>query len=217
MHTYIIKSGILIFSLALPVGIGTYRYRILDKGTKIFYALSILSLVTECLGNYMAVRYKNNLLVYNISSIVEVFLVSLYFNYTISSFRKRNLGWVIGFISVTIGIANNFFIQTVYSITHYFLFYQALITIILSFAYLSTFLNPDDTREVKKEVHFWFPLVLIFSWSATYLLFTLISFYSVKLKTVAPAVILALFLISILTNLSIAAIFFFYPKMRTNV
>jgi len=217
MDIYYLKSNILIITAFLPVIIGVFRYRAMDLGTKIFFYLSVLGLVVESLAYYMAFRYHNNLIAYNLSNIIELFLISVYFNYTIESFRKRNIGLIIGLVGVIAGIVNNFFIQSIYGITHFFLFYQSLVIITLSITSLAAFLKPEDSRQIKNEVHFWLPVILIFSWSLSYLFFSVINFYSVKLKVVAPEVILALFLIGVLTNIAVAIIFFLYPKMNHHV
>jgi len=217
MNAYYLKSTILIFTAFLPVIIGLFRYRIMDPGARIFFYLCVLSLTVESLAYYMAFRYHNNLVVYNLSSIIELFLISVYFNYTIESFRKRNIGLIIGLIGVIVGVVNNFFIQSIYRITYLFLFYQSLVIITMSIISLAAFLKPDDSRQIKNEVHFWLPVILIFFWSLSYLFFSVINFYSVRLKVVAPEIILILFLIGVLTNIAIATIFFLYPKMNHHV
>ena len=214
MNAYYIKGDILLLTLTTTVIIGTRRYRIMDTATRIFYYLSVLTLLGEALAYYAAYKYANNLPVYNIFNILELFLISLYFNYSIASFRKKKVGILLGIAGIIIGVVNNFFIQSVNSITSYFLLYQAWAIIIMGIIALSAFMKDDDTRQIKKEVHFWLPVILIFSYCFTYLLFTLVSFYS---KDVPTGVSLSLFLISIITNLSIATVFFFYPKMNADV
>ncbi len=214
MNPFYLKGAILLLVLSIAVVTGSLNYRSMDIGTKIFYYLTILGLVSESLAYYAAFRYTDNLPVYNISSIIELFLLCLYFNYTIAIFRKRNLGWIIAVFSLIAGIINNFFIQSLYGITTNFLFYQAFVTITLSMISLSTFIKMDDPRQAKKEVHFWLPVILIFSWSFTYLLFSLIAFYE---KNVPAGVVLLLFLVSISTNMAIGLVFFFYPKLNAHV
>jgi hypothetical protein len=214
MDPFYLKGAILLLVLTIAVVTGSLHYRSMDIGTKIFYYLTILGLVSESLAYYAAFRYTDNLPVYNISSIIELFLLCLYFNYTIAIFRKRNFGWMIAVFSLIAGIINNFFIQSLHGISTNFLFYQAFVTITLSIISLSTFIKMDGPREAKKEVHFWLPVILIFSWSFTYLLFSLIAFYK---KNVPAGVVLLLFLVSISTNMAIGLVFLFYPKLNTHV
>jgi len=217
MSFYYIKHFVMILTTALPVAVGIYRYRAFDMGSKIFYYSSILCMIAESLAFYAAVYFHNNLVVYNIANIIELFTISVYFNYTIRYFRRKNIGLIIGVSGLIIGVVNNFFIQSIYGITDYFLSYQALVTIAMSIVSLSTFLKPNDKREAKKEVHFWLPVILIFSWIFSYLLFTLIAFFSERLKQAASGVLPSLFLICVVTNLSTAAVFFLYPKMHAHV
>jgi len=217
MDNFYVKGNIILLTAFLPVLFGLLRYRVLDRGSRIFFYISVLGLVTESLAYYMAHKYRDNLVVYNLSNIFELFMVCLYFNYTIKSFGKRHIGWIIGIIAVLVGFINDFYIQSIHGITDVFLLFHALVAISLSIFSLLSFMQPDDTRQVKQEVHFWFPVIQIFSWSFTYLLFSLIGFYAARLKTTAPQVILALFLVDVITNLAIATIFILYPKMRAHV
>jgi len=210
MDNYYIRTNILIVTAAIPVIFGTYHYRKLDIGTKIFFYLAVFSFIDESVAYYSALHYHNNMFIYNIANIIEVFIVSLYFNATIKFFKERNFGIIIGILSVIFGIINNFFIQSPNGITNYFLFFQALITIAMSIFSLSMFMI-HGSGNVKKEVHFWFPAILMFSWSSVYLLFTLVKYY--KKGPVVDFAVLALFAVSVITNLAIAVVFWFYPKM----
>ena len=214
MDIYYIKGNILILSVIAPVVIGTYRYRSLDTGSRIFFYLAFLCMVAESLAYYTAVRFNNNLAVYNTSNIIELFLACLYINYSSAVFRRRNIGWIVAVCSLIIGIVNNFFIQSLNVITTNFLLYQAFVTIILSAISLSAFIRTDDPRHAKNEVHFWFPVILIFSWGFTYLLFGLEEFYG---KSVPTGIEWTLFFVSIAANTATGLVFFYYPKMAAHV
>ncbi len=214
MDAYYLKSDFLILTLALPVIIGASRFRLLDKGSKIIFYITVLCLVSESLAYLMAVKYRNNMVVYNLNNLLEVFLTCFYFNIIIDRFRKKNIGRLIGIFSLVVWTINILFFQSINSIISYFLFYQALVTVAMSLTALSTFLKPGDRRELKKEVHFWFPVILIFCWSMTYLLFSLVKFYSSRLREEAPEVIMALYVVSIVTNMAFAFVFYYYPKLR---
>jgi len=176
---------------------------------------ALCSFLEESLAYYWALRYNRNTVVYNITNIIEIFIVSLYFNYAISFFRKRNIGIIIGAFSVAFGIINNFFIQSPNSITNYFLFYQALVTIAMCIILLSTFMVHSYTGNVKKEVHFWLAVILMFCWSFCYLVFTLMKYYTTT--AIGTIAVVTLTVVGIITNLSIAVIFYLYPKMNTYV
>ena len=68
MDIYYIKSNLLVISAALPAIIGIARYKGFDRGSQIFFYLSVLSLVSESAAYYAAVHYRNSLVVYNVST-----------------------------------------------------------------------------------------------------------------------------------------------------
>jgi hypothetical protein len=215
MNTYYLRTNLMIATAAIAVGAGIYRYSKFDRATKLFFYFAVCSFLEESLAYYWALRYNRNTVVYNITNIIEIFIVSLYFNYAISFFRKRNIGIIIGAFSVAFGIINNFFIQSPNSITNYFLFYQALVTIAMCIILLSTFMVHSYTGNVKKEVHFWLAVILMFCWSFCYLVFTLMKYYTTT--AIGTIAVVTLTVVGIITNLSIAVIFYLYPKMNTYV
>jgi hypothetical protein len=171
----------------------------------------------ESAAFFAAVRWRNNLVVYNIGNIAELFIISLYFNYTLASFYRRKIGIIIGCACVVIGILNDSYIETWRSITHFFLLFEALTVIAMSLTAVTAYLRPSYTGRLTKEVHFWIPVSFLFFWTLSYLLFALLDFYSARLQTVAPELSVALPFVAIITNITIAVILFRYPKMYAHV
>ncbi|HVX01217.1 MAG TPA: hypothetical protein VHA52_12405, partial [Candidatus Babeliaceae bacterium] len=211
---YYIKNDLLVGTLLVSVLIGAIRFRKLDAGSRVFLLLCIFWFCDESLAYYSAIKFHNNLLVYNIGDLIEIFLICVYFNFTIPSFRKKKIGIIIGIISIVVGIANNALIQSVHTVSNYFLMYEAALSIILSMISLSSFLNIEDKRRPLREVHFWIPTLLMFSWSLIFLLFTIIAFYG---NHEPKAVTFMLFLVNLFTNVSCIGIFLFYPKLYAHV
>jgi len=97
---YYLALLISLFSSGLPVLFAIPRYRLLDKASKIIFLLLALAFVTECTAAIVAQHLHNNMSVYNISNLGQVFLISLYFNYCIYDFKKYNVGILIGILSI---------------------------------------------------------------------------------------------------------------------
>lgn len=216
MTDYYVRTNILILTEALPVVICAIRFKMFDNGTRMFAALCTLNLITESLAYYMAVKYGNNIMVYNIADIMEVVIICQYLNYLSPILRKKRRGLFITAFTAILGIINVFILQPVNQIPEYFLFFQALLTISLSILSLYPYLMPDNVQEVTKEVHFWLPVSLILSSSLTYLLFVVIKVYTAK-HIAVPFITTALYLVTIVTNISRTVIFFLYPKMKSYV
>lgn len=217
MSWYYIDDINLITSTLLPVIAGAVRYKILDKGSRIFFYWTVANFLVESVACLAAVCWHNNLVVYNIGNIIELFIIAIYFNYTVKAFRRRNIGIYIGIGCVAAGILNDTFLESWTSIDHFFLLLEALTVITMSMTAILAYFNFSYNGKLTNEVHFWFRVTLIFFWGISYFLFTLVDYYSTRLHTVAPALIVALPLVAILTNLAIATVFFLYPKLHVYV
>lgn len=204
----------MILSLSLPVAAGSKHYRIMDKGTRIFFWFSALSLIVEVAAYYCAIRFKNNLPVYNVSNIVELALLLIYFNETVAPLRRRRIGILFAGFSLLVGVLNLLFVQSVFTVTSYFLDYQSLVVVIFCIISLSSFLRTGDQREPRHEVHFWLPVILMISCCLNYLMFTLIRYYEDTIKTVPTDIILTLLVVDIVNSLAIATVYFNYPKLK---
>lgn len=214
MEFYYLKNNLIVATLLLAVLIGATRYRSMSTSVKMFWLLTLTMFLSEAIAYYAAIKYRNNLGVYGISSLAGIFVTCLYFNYSIPLFRKYGIGIIIGIISVFVGVLCNFYLQKPATFPSYFLHYQSLLIIALALFSLTKMLVRKESYSVRHEVHFWICFVLIFFWSTTNFGWALLEYYTYRFKTQSALINLSMFSINFITNVSIVLIFLFDPKMN---
>jgi len=202
----------LLFLLALLTG---YRFRQYDKATRMMGLLVFLSLATELTGRY--ITPKSNHLVYNVSCMVEWVLVCLYFNYAITAFEVKRLGWYFAIGGIFFGIYNFSYLQPIDRIGSIFLYMECLGISLMSFyAIYSFILIDDDNLKPQRKVHYWLPFILVF-YQCGSLWSWMVHNYYVRLEKETAMHLLHVLLISIstITYGGLATVFYLYPKLRT--
>src|SRR5437763_13463385 len=94
--------------------LGLYRGKKWDTGLKVFYALILISFITEVLNYVLDYHHVSKNPVSHVFSIIELSLTTIYFEYTI--WEKPGI-WRIFmacFLAAAIGVAN-IFIQSISS------------------------------------------------------------------------------------------------------
>lgn len=123
--------------------------------------------VNEVSAFIAAVLWHNNLPLYHIFSPIEFFLTSLYFNCSISYFRKRNVGVIVGIIGVAVSILNILFFQNITTVNSYFLLFEGTVIIIYCLLSLHQILL-DEEHLPYRFAHFWITLCCLIYWSSTF-------------------------------------------------
>ena len=202
-----IYIGIGIIFLAFAICI--YRFKMLDKASKVILVILALEIVNEIIAFIFAKKFHNNMPIYNINDIVELFLIALYFNYAIRSFRKKNIGIWIGVLSVIFGIINFSFFQSLDEFSINFLLFEGFCVIIMSLLAFYRFLMVHEDLQLYRSPHFWFASIFLFFWSITYLNWGLFPIIVNKISGIY------IWMVNIISYGAIGLVFLFYPKMNT--
>ena len=174
--------------------------------------LVFLSLVTELTGKYLV---KNNHPIYNISCIIEWGLVCLYFNYSISDFETRRLGWYFAIGVVIFGIVNFTVLQPINRIGSNFLLLECMGVSCLSFYAIYRFmLIDDDNLNLQRKVHYWIPVILVFYQCGALWSWVVYNYYTELHKKATYLLNVLLVTNSIITYAGLIALFYLYPKLR---
>lgn len=203
---YRIYIGIGLIFLAWVLGI--YRIKLLDKGSRIILIILALEVLNEVIAYFCAKKYQNNMPVYNVNDILELFLIALYFNNVIPSFRKRNIGIWIGVASVVFGIINFVFIQSLFAFSVNYLLFEGFCIIVMSLLAYYSFLLDQEDLQLYRFPHFWFASIFLFFWSITYLNWGLFPIIGKRISGVY------IWLVNVISYAAIALVFLFYPKMK---
>lgn len=206
-----------IFSLslsALPVLIAALRYRMLDKASRMIFYLLSLAFLTECLAVLVAFRYRNNLAVYNVSNLGQVFLIALYFNYCSDTLRQRKIGILIGIFSILVGLLNMRLFQPINTYNSNYFLYQTLIVLGLGMYVYTQFLLHKTYFRIQRSPHFWFILVLFFFYVFNFFTMSLYDYETKHLNEYKRLVDYSITYLSAATNTAFSLVFIFYPRLN---
>lgn len=199
---------------ALPVLIAALRFKMLDKASRMIFYLLSLAFVTECLAAVVAFRYRNNLSVYNISNLGQVFLIALYFNFCSSTLKRRNIGLFLGILSIIVGVLNMWLFQPIDTYNSNYFLYQTLLVLVLGMYVYTQFLLNKTYLRVQRSPHFWFILVLFFFYVFNFFTMSLYDYETKHLNEYKRLVDYSIVYLSAATNTAFTLVFIFYPKLN---
>src|ERR1700744_316863 len=101
---YIVCLALNLLCAASPVVMGGVRFKILGKPARIFWVFNIAILVTEIVAAVYASKFGDNTDVYNVGTIVQTGMITLFFNYATPILMKRNVGIHISVIGMILGL-----------------------------------------------------------------------------------------------------------------
>ncbi|WP_276132349.1 hypothetical protein [Polluticoccus soli] len=165
------------------------------------------------MADLLAVKYHNNMVVYHVLAPLHLFLVSLYFNQSIQSFKERHIGWFIGLGGFAIALVSSIFLQPVKELNSYFLLFAGFVIISMCLYAFYKILENDEIGTLNNP-HFWFSFILLFFWSVTYLNWSVYQLLSKKVVEYMALVGFALPIISAITYIGFGVVFLLYPKMK---
>lgn len=214
---YYARSALNLILFLLPVLIGIRNYNSHDKALKIFVIFALSSFVGELSAFYCAIKFKNNLAVYNGFSIVNLLIICFYFKEHFSSQKSKKIFNILILLSVLVWIVTAFVIHSLKSINSTFLGYQGLLTITLSACLMEEIVarKSKEVFSLKSSIHFWIALLLLVYWCFSimqWLLYRYIINETIAFKYLE----LSLIIINMFINLCFALIFYVNPKLGKN-
>lgn len=213
-----ITNWIYYCTLLIAVIYAALSFRKLDKDGKYICAFIWLGLLNESFGWAAAVEFKNNLPVYAIGNILELGLISLYFNSAVRKLRKYNIGIIIAVIGAILGIINMVFFQPINKLNANFVFLECVLVVCLCLFSIFQMLITDNEIELKKEFHFWIACTLLFYQCASLGNWGVLGYVTEFLPDKLIFWDIAIVLINTITYLSLSILFYYYPKlMKTDV
>lgn len=207
-------TGLYLLALLFALLAGLRRFSKLDYAAKLLCILMIITLLDEVCSFYASREYKNNIPVYNVFSVIEFILVSLYFNYSIDVFKKRGIGIYAAIGGCLLG-ALDIYYQTINHLDSYFLFFDGIGVITMALYSIARMAEKYDDLDFKRYPHFWISMLLTFFWVLTFLTFGLCDYLHdqeaekwINIRIQLPA--------NIITYAGMAIVFNLFPKMSTN-
>ena len=205
------------FILLLSCVVAFWRYKKLDKATKIIVWLLAVSCISESVAYYFAFTFHNNYPVYNIYSCFELLIICLYFNKSIDVFRRTNVGLYIGIAGFLFGLADLFFIEKGSFYRGYAVFILVENIIIISLC-LFALARMSLNREIRlvKQAHFWFAVIFVFFYCLSFFNHYVYDYFAFidKNQPAETFVIIENLFANIFTYIAFIVVFLLIPKLQ---
>jgi hypothetical protein len=213
MNLFYIVSSIILLSLLYSIIRCVVLKNILDKASKIIGLYLLLTLITELLAFMGIILYRYNIPIYNTYSIVQFYLLTIYFSQTTILLRKkatRNSILLLGtFIYIQDSIVSRDFMLDPNS---GFLAFESISFVCFSLIYFYDVLNEKSESHILSQ-HFWFTGILLTFWSFTLLSWLVgLTIYQ-SLKDNSIILNYMMWAINIITYTGFGLVFLFYRKL----
>lgn len=169
MTWWLIKT--IIYQSILLTGsiVGLIYYRRMDKASKIIVLFVSSTFISEAIATFFAVKYHNNIVVFHVYNPIQTVLLSLYFNFSIEKFNKKNIGWIIAGFAVAFSIINSVFIQSIFKVFNSnVLIVESFLVIGMCLYSFYDLLLGDELIEIFSYKRFWYTALLLTFWSFTF-------------------------------------------------
>lgn len=208
---YIILNGIGLLTMAIAITCGIIRLRDMDYGGRLILLLLVAGLLTEILATWAGKYLGNNMPIYAVFNIVEVVLVSLFFNECLDAFKREDVGKFIAGFAVVAGVANLVWLQSIHQSNNNFMISGGVYMVVVSIIAIV-----DIARRGKESnlLHLRLNEVLLFYWAVSLLTWVFYDDSDQLSEHDEWRVMMAVHMLNWLTNLFFAAVFFFTPKQK---
>ncbi len=195
---------------------GMLRRRFLDIASKIFCTYIGLTLLEECIAYYCAVKFHQNIPVLRVFNLVEIATLSLYFNYCIEFFRKRNIGIHIAIISSLIGLYNMIACGSMYHLSGFFMYYEGIVIIMMALLSLFQLVKSYSYLVITTNPHFWFAFILIIYWCLSIIDWAFYDFFTIAAPAYKYWISYAIGFINYPFYITVIFTFLRYPQKSLN-
>jgi len=204
---------LLVISGAITSGLW-YRKRQV-KAMGFLTAFLIISFISELIAMFLSLMHGNNMIVYHVYAPVSLWLVGLYYQESITSFRKYKIGHLIGMMGLLVAILNVRFFQNLSAFNSNFILFFGLCIIgmcLYSFIYIIN----NEERKLTEIRLFWVSLIFLIFWCSTYLIFALVDILVLTAEPKGLTVVYTLlWLVNLLQYAGLGVLFFIpEPKIK---
>lgn len=164
-------STLLILTVLFTASIASLiHFNKMDKASKYISLMIIISFLGELIATIVVIYFKKNNIIYNISNMLYFFTACLYFNTIIKSFKKNNIGLLIGIAGIVVSLLNILFIQGLHLANTNFWALESIIIVSFCLYYFYNLLLSDETddKNIKLPIYFWYNAILLTFWSFTF-------------------------------------------------
>lgn len=195
--------------------IGTWRYRSLDKGSRLLYGMFLSALVCECSSLLVAYIPTIKNPIYHLYNLVELTVITSYFVYTVEIKKPRFI--VVSFvIYICAEILNTIFLQPLSAVNTNMITLECLLIVPMALYALYRIVINDKIEKMLSYVHFWFWAFFLFYFTSSFFFWQFIvyfyrhdpKYYAISANGHA--------IVNLLVYTGIFLVFLRYPKLVRN-
>lgn len=215
MYLFYIVSSIILLSLLYSIIRCFVLKHTLDKASKIIGLYLLLTLIAELLAFLGIILYRYNILIYNTYSIVQFYLLTIYFSQTTVLLKKKAFRSSILLLGTLIYIEDSIVYRDfMLEPNSGFLAFESISFVCFSLMYFYDTLN-ERSESHSLSQHFWFTGILLTFWSFTLLSWLVgLSIYQ-SLKDNSIILNYMMWAINIITYTGFGLVFLFYRKLQS--
>lgn len=190
------------------------NFKSLNKSARVLSILIAITFFFELAAEVSARVLHTNMLVYSVFNVVQFFLISVFFNYSIDTFKEKNIGLIIGVFGVVWGGINYLLIESPYRLNSIYLLSEDVVIVAMALYSFYRMLLIDDDVILVKQPNFWFTSLLMFFWTGTFLIWGTFE-YLTTLSQFAKSVLLSVLLaVNVISYVGFGIVFICYNKMH---
>lgn len=179
MHSnvqFIIYALILVFAF----GSSLRKFQSMELSLKFICVLLGFTLITEIVAAYMAVRYRQNMMVYHLYVPVSLALIALYYNYAVKELRKYHVGYWVAAAGILAGILNTRYFRPLQTMNSNITLLTGVCTVMMAMISFYKIYTDESNIRFASTAHFWLSLLFVFYYCSTFFLFGLMQYLLVK-------------------------------------
>lgn len=203
-------------TLSVAALIFMLRYRWLDPSTRVISWMVWAGLLTEAIARYAAVRYRNNLPVYNLYFFGYFLLIMLYFYRSNEAMRSQKwFFYLVSFVLVAGILSTLFFKPFLTSINVHLLTLKfVVIGSLAMYSIKRVFMVEAHQAAYISHVHFWIPILLLLGQTITVCSWSYYQPWKELLGDWGRAPDYTILLINIMVYAGFGLLAFRYPKLK---
>lgn len=191
------------------------RFSSMDKPTRIVGILLITGLLNEVAADRIVRIWGNNQIPYFLYNFANLILTSLYFNYSVPAFRKKNAGYIIAIIGITSCMLSSFYNKGTRLPDQYYLYLESILITGMSLFSLLALLQGHNRLRLAMNPHFWISATILFNYTTTISSWGLLDMVAPDNSEALASISIGLLSVNAITYAAFTLILFFYPKMST--
>lgn len=192
-----------------------YKIRQRSPALRTFTAFLVLTLVAETTAVYFDLHFHNNMPVYHVYAPFMLIVLAFYFFQIAGDLRLHGAGWLLLIVSVIAIIANTLYLQPMQQWNSNALLLCGLCIVGMCLFYFRKLFLEAGTRSPFTNIHFWLAFILMFFWSSTFFLWTLLEVFLIKaMYNTLDYLYLVIWLINMMTYIAITITFLYFKPLK---